>query len=311
MPGVRIERENHFGDFTNSGIERGGNSGEAAAAVQGAEGLQALILTRGDEAGGAFRKGLGVRAEAFEKSRVQRAHIAGDDEIPFGAGMAERGFDAGKRATAGALVGSYREAECAVFEGISDNRCVASGKLDLAWRHVEPEQCRRFARELYLSPSACCSRPPGRNRLRSCGNDNIEVCAKSPIERPPLVLFAVLPGLMCAEEAVSNRTTLVVKTDNRTGRLVRSVVVAPRVVNPEPLNQPDPIVAERSAAAVNSLAEMIDTIAAKHEVEGPLVHSVIKAESNYNPLAISPKGAQGLMQLIPSTARRFGVREQF
>jgi len=42
-----------------------------------------------------------------------------------------------------------------------------------------------------------------------------------------------------------------------------------------------------------------------------LVHSVIQAESNYNPLAVSPKGAQGLMQLMPSTARRFGVANSF
>ena len=34
-------------------------------------------------------------------------------------------------------------------------------------------------------------------------------------------------------------------------------------------------------------------------------------ESNYNPLAVSPKGAQGLMQLIPATARRFGVANVF
>jgi soluble lytic murein transglycosylase-like protein len=41
------------------------------------------------------------------------------------------------------------------------------------------------------------------------------------------------------------------------------------------------------------------------------VHSVIRAESNYNTRAISPKGAQGIMQLIPSTARRFGVSNAF
>ncbi|MCU1263412.1 MAG: Lytic transglycosylase, catalytic [Bryobacterales bacterium] len=56
---------------------------------------------------------------------------------------------------------------------------------------------------------------------------------------------------------------------------------------------------------------MIDAIAQRNNVEPSLVHSVIKAESNYNPLALSPKGAQGLMQLIPSTARRFGVSNTF
>ena len=47
------------------------------------------------------------------------------------------------------------------------------------------------------------------------------------------------------------------------------------------------------------------------ELDPLLVHSVIQAESNYNPFALSPKGAQGLMQLMPSTARRFGVTNSF
>jgi soluble lytic murein transglycosylase-like protein len=41
------------------------------------------------------------------------------------------------------------------------------------------------------------------------------------------------------------------------------------------------------------------------------VDSVIQVESNYNPLAVSPKGAQGLMQLMPATAQRFGVTDSF
>jgi soluble lytic murein transglycosylase-like protein len=55
------------------------------------------------------------------------------------------------------------------------------------------------------------------------------------------------------------------------------------------------------------LEQTIDRIAGEQGVESPLVHSVIRAESNYNPNAVSPKGALGIMQLIPSTARRFGV----
>ena len=59
------------------------------------------------------------------------------------------------------------------------------------------------------------------------------------------------------------------------------------------------------------LNELVDRIAQKEGVEAPLVHSVILAESNYNPAAVSPKGALGIMQLIPSTARRFGVSDAF
>ena len=59
------------------------------------------------------------------------------------------------------------------------------------------------------------------------------------------------------------------------------------------------------------IAEAVDRISASHSLPPQLVHSVIKVESNYNPSAVSPKGAQGMMQLMPATARRFGVANVF
>jgi len=55
----------------------------------------------------------------------------------------------------------------------------------------------------------------------------------------------------------------------------------------------------------------VEQIAAEQSLPPELIHSVIKVESNYNPYAISPKGALGMMQLIPATARRFGVSDVF
>jgi len=57
--------------------------------------------------------------------------------------------------------------------------------------------------------------------------------------------------------------------------------------------------------------EAVERIASEHSLPPQLIHSVIKVESNYNPYAVSVKGAQGLMQLIPDTAHRFGVRDAF
>jgi soluble lytic murein transglycosylase len=57
--------------------------------------------------------------------------------------------------------------------------------------------------------------------------------------------------------------------------------------------------------------DLIHATAMRHGVHPDLVTAVIAVESNFNPRAVSVKGAQGLMQLMPDTARRFGVRDPF
>ncbi len=46
-------------------------------------------------------------------------------------------------------------------------------------------------------------------------------------------------------------------------------------------------------------------------MEPELIHAVIRQESGYDPYAVSHKGAKGLMQLMPATAKRFGVKDVF
>ncbi|MBU1395928.1 MAG: lytic transglycosylase domain-containing protein [Gammaproteobacteria bacterium] len=56
---------------------------------------------------------------------------------------------------------------------------------------------------------------------------------------------------------------------------------------------------------------MVDAVARTYGLESALVHAVIAVESSHNPKAVSKKGAAGLMQLMPGTARRYGVTDAF
>jgi hypothetical protein len=65
------------------------------------------------------------------------------------------------------------------------------------------------------------------------------------------------------------------------------------------------------ALAARPFAELISTVAASHHVDARLVHAVIEQESNYQARARSKKGAKGLMQLMPGTAKQYGVRNSY
>ena len=60
-----------------------------------------------------------------------------------------------------------------------------------------------------------------------------------------------------------------------------------------------------------SILPLVETISNTHGVDPNLVSAVMKTESNFNQWAVSPKGARGLMQLIPATGHRFGVQDFF
>ena len=113
------------------------------------------------------------------------------------------------------------------------------------------------------------------------------------------------------------RFSSVVRPDLRTGKLVRSVVVMPKPVSEQKV--PETVVRARAVsasepaaeAAPGGIDEAVEQIAAEHALPPQLIHSVIKVESNYNPYAVSNKGALGIMQLLPETARRFGVTNIF
>jgi serine/threonine protein kinase len=74
---------------------------------------------------------------------------------------------------------------------------------------------------------------------------------------------------------------------------------------------PRPPAVAAQTSPTGTIQEIVAAIAAYESLPPELLHSVIKVESNYNPNIVSPQGAQGLMQLVPSIAQEFGVNNAF
>ena len=66
-----------------------------------------------------------------------------------------------------------------------------------------------------------------------------------------------------------------------------------------------------NAANRTLYSPLIEKAAAEYQLDPALLHAIITVESGYNPQAVSPKGATGLMQLMPDTARRYAVKNIF
>ena len=80
---------------------------------------------------------------------------------------------------------------------------------------------------------------------------------------------------------------------------------------PQRVAKAAPRVSRVSAEHVARFAKFIERAAVSNALDPQLLHAIIRVESGYNPNARSPKGAQGLMQLMPETGRRYGVRDPY
>ena len=133
--------------------------------------------------------------------------------------------------------------------------------------------------------------------------------------RWPFAVGLTLAFLSVAPEGRGQDRILAVETD---GRMLftnldnyhqAGAEPAPAVVNRTTV--PVGILSSNQTIPAIPLDTLIDNISARHGVDATLVRSVIEIESNFNRRAVSPMGAIGLMQLIPATGQRFGVRNFF
>jgi soluble lytic murein transglycosylase-like protein len=130
------------------------------------------------------------------------------------------------------------------------------------------------------------------------------------------VLFGVAPSLRAEYVALRNGQRLHVTGYQLLGEKYRlqiagGIVEVPveevMAIEPEDLFAPLPA----PVAATAPFQEMVKAAAARYSVDADLIASVIAAESNFDPKAVSKKNARGLMQLLPETAARFGVQNIF
>lgn len=82
-------------------------------------------------------------------------------------------------------------------------------------------------------------------------------------------------------------------------------------IEPEDVFKPIPAPPAAATAVAPPYRELVEAAASRYGVDAELITSVIAVESNFDPKAVSRKNARGLMQLLPETAARLGVKDVF
>jgi soluble lytic murein transglycosylase-like protein len=132
-----------------------------------------------------------------------------------------------------------------------------------------------------------------------------------------VVLFTAIHAPLMAQVYTGGDAagTSVVLSNFRSDDAPQLLIAAPPVaLDPAASQEPRkalPLLNLQLPSAPIEVRQVIDDVAAKVGISAELLHAVIATESRYNSRALSPRGAMGLMQLMPATARRFGARDPY
>jgi len=136
----------------------------------------------------------------------------------------------------------------------------------------------------------------------------------SPINPPSmnlalwLTVVAIVMGVMMPSIYEEPKTALVAAKEPELGQPEISGPLQRELLADKP-DQTLPIISWNSAERL--FQPIVLKAANRYKVDPAMVMAIIMAESSYNPKAISKKGAKGLMQLMPTTARSLGVKDIF
>jgi hypothetical protein len=279
---------------------------EQPAVVDGAKWFQAL---RGLWDQARFALGLGPLQKAFQERRREARHIGGDHQVPIELGCVEHREESRQGAIASIGIGNDGELHGLVALRGADQSDVAGRLANGLGDHLnhgasapgEPRLVATHSRALATRKNPAGLIGKAHEMMLTVrmfrakvlfGNKKLYICS----------ILALAASPMRASEPISvsapgpERITFVVRVDRRTGKLVRTAVPS------------KPVVTSKPSPAISTL---VDDAARANHVDPLLVHSVIQVESNYNQYAVSPVGAEGLMQLMPQTARMLGVNNSF
>lgn len=273
-------------------------------------------------ANGCFRN-QSQRAAAFggveqclQQRRVDIRHVAGNQQIPGSSRSFERGQEPSQGASPGQAIGDNRESQTHVAFRRADDRRVACGFLNLVGHARHQRGAIQDQQGLILAHPGTPA--PGKNESgmhrvaawlheMMVASVSLRFILAILVENKPVYICSILGWMLMAASPMhaappspsvpaTQITKFVVRVDRKTGKLVRSAVV------------PKPATPSKKRA---EYAALVQQAARTHQVDPLLIDSVIQVESNYDPYAVSPKGAEGLMQLMPPTARMLGVSNSF